>query len=127
MPSEVRHAARLFIGGVGLIICVLLAIWLIASAVAAPASYWNDPRIRACCSEADAVYADDWRVLPDGSVIAVVTGGGPRNHAWAPIGKEYHVPAGQVVDVPGNPTGRPLLFIAPHSRSLYCFAMGMLG
>jgi hypothetical protein len=123
MPNEVRFAARLFIGG---LFAVLFLIWLTASAFAQAAKYWNDPRIQQCCSEADAVYADDWRVLPDGSVIAVVTGGGPRNHAWAPIGKEYHVPAGQVVDVPGNPTGRPLLFLAPHSLSLYCFALGPL-
>ena len=127
MPNEVRFAARLFIGGVGLVIGILLAIWLMASAFAqSPGGYWDDPRIRACCSEADAVYADDWRVLPDGSVNAVVTGGGPRNHAWAPIGREYHVPPGQVVDVPGNPTGRPLLFLAPHSLSLYCIALGPL-
>jgi hypothetical protein len=92
----------------------------------AGSSYWSEPRIRACCSVADAVYADDWRVLPDGSVLARVTGGGPRNHEWAPIGREYVVPAERVVDVPGNPTGRPLLFISPGTLGLFCFAMGVL-
>ena len=120
MPQEVRYALRLFFGG---LFAVLFIVWLIATALA-QWSYWNDPRIQACCSEADAVYADDWRVLPDGSVLARVTGGGPRDHAWSPIGREYVVPAAQVVNVPGNPTGRPLLFLAPHSLNLYCFATG---
>ena len=35
--------------------------------------------VRRCCADADAVYADDWRILPDGSAVATVTGGGPRN------------------------------------------------
>ena len=90
----------------------------------ADASFWNIPAVRACCSEADAVYADDWRVLPDGSVSATVTGGGPRNHAWAPIGKVYIIPADKILKEPGNPTGRPLLFINASSLYLYCFAMG---
>lgn len=110
-----------------LVVLVLVAAFFVgmtmSHAQSAP-EFWNHPRIQACCSDADAVYADDWRTNADGSVTARVTGGGPRDHDWAPIGKEYHIPANRVVDVPGNPTGRPLLFIAPISGFLYCFAMG---
>ena len=121
-----ERAARFLIGGVIGLLIVLILVSVAAGQGDNNASYWNDPRIRACCSSADAVYADEWRVQPDGSVLATVTGGGPREHAWAPIGREYHVPADKVVSVPGNPTGRPLLFLAPHSLSLYCFATGIL-
>jgi hypothetical protein len=127
MYRELALALQLFVAA---LIGVIFALWLVASAWAqgdSNATYWNDPRIRACCSVADAVYADDWRVLPDGSVLARVTGGGPRNHEWAPIGREYVVPAERVVDVPGNPTGRPLLFISPGTLGLFCFATGPMG
>jgi hypothetical protein len=89
------------------------------------ANYWSHPRIRSCCSEADAVYADEWRLQPDGSVIAKVTGGTSRTAEWAPVGKVYLVPAYKVVDVPNNPTGRPLLFLS-RTLVLYCFALGPL-
>lgn len=131
MPREVAYAARLFLSGcfIGLFV-VLFLIWGIGLAFGqggGSSDYWADPRIRVCCSEADALYADDWRVLPDGSVLARVTGGGPRNHEWAPIGREYIVPPERVVDVPGNPTGRPLLFISRGTLGLFCFAMGPMG
>ena len=86
--------------------------------------WWNTPEVMRCCSEADAVYADDWRINSDGSVTATVTGGGPRNHAWAPIGQEYVIPAEKVISIPGNPTGRPIMFLRPWSLTLLCFAKG---
>ena len=89
--------------------------------------WWQTDAVRACCSEADAVWADDWHMLPDGRVIAKVTGGGPRNHSWAPLGRIYEVPAERVLREPGNPTGRPILFIQQGDHHLYCFALGPLG
>jgi hypothetical protein len=77
-----------------------------------------------CCSEADAVFADRWQANPDGSITATVTGGGPRDHAWAPIGREYTIPADKVIAVPGNPTGRAILFVRPWSLEPLCFAYG---
>ena len=106
----------------GIITCII-ALALIARAKA-DSSFWDIPAVRACCSEADAVYADDWAILPDGRIAATVTGGGPRNHSWAPVGRTYMVPADRILKEPGNPTGRPLLFINASSLHLYCFAMG---
>lgn len=89
-------------------------------------SWWDDPRVRSCCGVADAVYADQWTILADGSVMATVTGGSQQVASWVQsvIGKTYHVPADKVIDVPGNPTGRALLFVHPTTHGLYCFAPG---
>jgi hypothetical protein len=89
-------------------------------------SWWATPEVRACCSVADAVIADIWHVQPDGSVIATVTDGTTHTAAWANnvIGKTYHVPADKVLTIPGNPTGRALLFVHPTTYHLYCFAPG---
>ena len=89
-------------------------------------SWWALPEVRACCSAADAVIADIWYVQPDGSVIATVTDGTTHTAAWAQnvIGRTYHVPADKVLTVPGNPTGRALLFVHPVTHGLYCFAPG---
>lgn len=91
-----------------------------------PGAWWQTPAVRACCSESDAVYADVWQIMPDGSIRATVTGGGPRSHAWAPVGKVYEIPADKILREPGNPTGRALLFIRQGDLHLYCFAMGPL-
>lgn len=85
--------------------------------------WWSRPGVRACCSLADAVYADDWRV-ENGVTLAKVTGGGPRGHAWAPIGRVYEIPADKLKDEPGNPTGHGLLFLSPGSLALICFLPG---
>lgn len=89
-------------------------------------TFWGDPAVRACCSEADALYSEVWVVNSDGSITATVTGGGPRDHAWAPIGREYTIPPDRVISVPGNPTGRAILFVRPSSLEGLCFAMGSL-
>lgn len=89
-----------------------------------PGNWWNTQAVRACCSDADAVFADDWQIQPDGSIRARVTGGGPRNHKWAPIGREFTIPADKILREPGNPTGRPLLFLRANDLHIYCFAMG---
>lgn len=107
---------------VGVIVCMMALAMM--SRARAESDFWNIPAVRACCSEADAVYADEWTIRPDGSILAKVTGGGPRNHAWAPLGRIYEVPADRILKEPGNPTGRPLLFLNAASLTLYCFAMG---
>lgn len=110
---------------VGILTC-LMALAMIGRgrAEVGVGSWWNTDAVRRCCSEADAVYADEWEILADGSVKAKVTGGGPRNHVWAPIGRIYEVPADRVLREPGNPTGRALLFLSPTSLNLWCFALG---
>ena len=99
------------------------AMLLMLSRAKAESDFWNNPEVRKCCSEADAVYADEWHMEGD-KVFAKVTGGGPRGHKWAPIGRIYEVPADRILREPGNPTGRPLLFLNAASLHLYCFAMG---
>lgn len=91
-------------------------------------SWWGTPAIMKCCSEADAVYADEFRVNHDGTLTVTVTGTGPRNHEWAVplLGREFTVQPWQVVNEPGNPTGRAILFIAPMSNHVYCYALGPL-
>lgn len=98
----------------------------IASQARSQESWWDNNKVRACCSQADAVYADDWIIKPDGSALATVTGRGPRNHLWAPIGRTYAIPVERILREPGNPTGRPLLFLNAASLNLFCFAMGAM-
>ncbi len=98
---------------------------IIFAAMITLASWWQLPEVQRCCSEADALYADVWEFLPDGSVRATVTAGGPRNHSWAPIGREYVIPPHKILTVPGNPTGRPIIFISPSVHEMvFCFAPG---
>lgn len=109
------------------LVMVLSLIAISALAQDKPAgSWWDDPRVRSCCGLGDAVYADQWTILADGSVMATVTGGSQQVASWieSVIGKTYHVPADKVIDVPGNPTGRALLFISPHTHGVWCFAYG---
>jgi hypothetical protein len=111
----------------GLLVVVVLLVSFIAFARAESRSgeWWSRDKVRACCSAADAVFADVWTVEADGSIRATVTAGGPANHAWAPIGREYVIPRAKILDEPGNPTGRPILFLAPWDLAhVYCFALG---
>lgn len=124
MSSDAARAALIILIAAALSCAVVIASMALARAESGAGSWWQTDAVRRCCSEADAVYADDWTILPDGRVRATVTGGGPRNHAWAPIGRIYEVPTDRILREPGNPTGRPLLFISATSLNLYCFAMG---
>lgn len=88
-------------------------------------SWWRQSAVMSCCSEGDALWADAWRSGPDGSVIATVTGGGPRDHAWAPIGRTYAIPPDRVKAEPGNPTGHGVLFLNPADIDrVICFLPG---
>ena len=87
-------------------------------------SWWARASVRACCSLADAVYADEYRVK-DGQLLVTVTGGGPRDHAWAPIGRTYLVAADQLKNESGNPTGHGVLFLNQHNLDqAHCFLPG---
>jgi hypothetical protein len=86
--------------------------------------FWQNNRIRQCCSEADALYADKSRVDFAGRYFATVTGGGPRGHDWAPVGREYEVPPSAVVQYPPAPEGRALIFLNKHDLSLRCYVQG---
>ncbi len=111
----------------GVIITVAGLLLVLVGHAKADESWWQRPAIRACCSDADALYADDWRVNPDGSITAMVTGGGPRNHAWAPVGRVYEIPADKVRSNEGNPIGRPLIFVNPHNNDIvFCFVPGVM-
>lgn len=100
-----------------------LAVFLgILAGAYAQGSWWSQPDVARCCGEADAVYADDWKINPDGTVTATVTAPGPRT-PWAPIGRTYNVTPDRIIKEPGNPLGRPLLFLTPDGN-LYCFALG---
>lgn len=87
-------------------------------------TWWSREGVRACCSVADAVWADEWRV--DGAdMLVTVTGGGPRSHIWAPVGRVYRVPMAALKNEPGNPSGHGILFLNPHDLNIaHCFLPG---
>ena len=90
-----------------------------------PGDWWSRPGVRSCCSLADAVYADEWKIDKEtGNLLAMVTGGGPRNHLWAPIGRVYVIPADKLKNEPGNPTGHGVLFLVPSTLEVICFLPG---
>ena len=77
-----------------------------------------------CCAEHDALYADQWRADENGNLVVVVTGAGPRNHWWAPIGREYLIEDYKTIKHSGNPTGHSLLFVSPLTLQAICFVYG---
>ena len=109
---------------------VVLGAIILATTDARPSSasangFWNNPIIRACCSEADAFYSDDYQIQPDGSVLAKVSGTTPYS-SWGKslIGKRFRVEHDKIRNVP-NPMGRGLLFINRGGTPL-CFVTGAL-
>ena len=102
----------------------ILALATCARAAGGDGDWWQREGVRSCCSTGDAVWADDWHV--DGQdAIVTVTGSGPRDHAWAPIGREYRVPMTAIRNEPGNPTGHGILFLNPHDLNVaHCFLPG---
>jgi hypothetical protein len=77
----------------------------------------DNPQV-SCCGEADAVAADQWRVLPSGDIEAVVTDG----RGYLPDGTVIIVPKHKVSYEP-NPTGHAILFIGAQG-SVFCFVIG---
>jgi hypothetical protein len=107
---------------------VLAAIIITALPAAAETGsdkWWSTPTVTACCSIADAVYADEWESAP-GGILVIVTGAGPRT-PWAPVGRKYFIPQSDIKHEPGNPTGHSLLFLNQHDLGRhYCFITGPL-
>ncbi len=120
MTARLRLFIALLLGG--------LAHPSLSKAEGADSEWWALPEVRACCSQADAVFADTWIIQPDGSVLATVTGATSRTAVWAQVlvGRTYLVPANRVLRIPGNPTGRALLFLGPNVGQVFCFAYGPL-
>lgn len=77
-----------------------------------------------CCDEHDAVYADHWTIDEEGHLVVTITGGGPRHHPWAPIGRSYTIPSELVINPVRNPTGHSMLFLNPASLEAICFVFG---
>ena len=75
---------------------------------------------RNCCAEYDAVWAE-WVGTENGMYVVEITGGGPRDHEWAPIGRRYLVGQEFIVWNRGNPLGRPIMFLSPSTLEPLCF------
>lgn len=99
-------------------VAILSILWL-----ASGNGWWDVPEVRACCSGADAVYADDWHTQGD-HVIVTVTGEGPSRHPWAPIGRSYDITPDKIGKIGGNPTGHGILFLNPVTLNSLCFFPG---
>jgi hypothetical protein len=71
-----------------------------------------------CCGEADAVEADEWRVMRD-HVEATVTNG----RGYVPDGTVISVPLSKMKQDAGNPTGHSILFLSS-GHQVFCFVVG---
>ena len=95
-------------------------------------NFWALPQITRCCSLADALYADEWEYLADGSVKLKITGTGPRNLEWAEklIGREYIIPKEKVLLIEGlykDRPNRPIVFVNQlYNDFVYCFIPGVM-
>ena len=103
MPTGRADFRRFFILAVLAIILGALAGSMVAArAEDGPGAWWSRPGVRACCSLADAVYADDWRV--------------EAHLCYTPD---------RVKNEPGNPTGHGVLFLNPGDIDrMICFLPG---
>lgn len=116
----------LFRAMLALVFITVALVWA-AKAEDGPGDFWQRPAIRACCSQADAIYAEMWWWRREKNLVEVeVTGTGPRNHKWAEelIGKRFFLREDQIRREPGNPTGRALLFINPITKQTICYIPG---
>ena len=87
-----------------------------------------------CCGEADAYWADQIRVGPDGEIIATITDDrddGPLKRMHEDIGNKYIVPPNKITKKDGNPTGHAIIFLGTSSifglrsepRPVLCYVM----
>lgn len=107
---------------------LLLSTSSVDADVAANNSFWNHPTVASCCSQGDAVYAEKYRPLTDGSLEVEVTGRGPRNHDWAPIGRKYIILPDKIkIVLVANPESKPILFLNPRLLEPLCFVLGPEG
>ena len=121
------YSARVVLLVYGILIGLCLAVLGTRARAQGTQDWWRRPAVVACCSIADACWADDYRITPEG-VTATVTGGGPKEHEWCPVGHTYIVADGpKILDEPGNPTNRPMIFLNAYNLDhVYCFALGPL-
>jgi hypothetical protein len=64
-----------------------------------------------CCGEADAYWADQVRVGPNGEIIAAITDDredGPLRRMHEDIGNKYIVPLNKIIKKDVNPTGHAI-------------------
>jgi hypothetical protein len=87
-----------------------------------------------CCGEADAYWADQVRVGPNGQIIATITDDrddGPLKRMHEDIGNKYIVPPNKITKKDGNPTGHAIIFLGTSSifglrsepRPVLCYVM----
>lgn len=75
-----------------------------------------------CCGEADAYFADSYKVAPDGTYIAIITDerpDGPLMRSHIPVGTEVPIPANKLKFDKGNPTGHGIVFMG--YGSVFCY------
>ena len=90
-----------------------------------------------CCGEADAYWADEVHVEPDGTggqlVVAVITDtrdDSPLRRIHEDVGTRYVVPPNKITRKDGNPTGHVIIFLganewkgAQRKRDVVCYVM----
>jgi len=90
-----------------------------------------------CCGEADAYWADEVHVEPDGfggqKVVAVITDtreDGPLKRIHEDVGTRYVVPPNKITRKDGNPTGHVIIFLGANQwhgedriRDVVCYVM----
>jgi hypothetical protein len=82
-----------------------------------------DQQHMSCCGFADAYYADQTEVGPNGETIAIITDSrddGPLMRAHIPVGTKIPVPPSKIRKHPiYNPTGHTLIFIG--TGGVFCY------
>jgi len=90
-----------------------------------------------CCGEADAYWADEVHVEPDGNggqiVVAVITDtrdDAPLKRIHEDVGTRYVVPPNKITRKDGNPTGHVIIFLGANRwhgedriRDVVCYVM----
>jgi hypothetical protein len=87
-----------------------------------------------CCGEADAYWADQVRVGPNGEIIAAITDDredGPLRRMHEDIGNKYIVPPNKIIKKNVHPTGHAIIFLGTSSifglrsepRPVLCYVM----
>ena len=111
--------------------CYVLTIALGLTSEVMAQDFWSRRVIRACCSQADAVFSDRWRFSGNVAIVTVTHVGKQSSWASDQIGKTYRIPKSYFRWEP-NPTGSAILFIQPHNKlpdgtyAVYCFVPGAL-
>ncbi len=117
-------------------ICVVIAVFAVGFAHARGNGQWPDDGISqwfrtlmqpdhpsvSCCGEADAYWADSYRVTTEGQYVAIITDERPDEPLRRPhidVGTEIVIPQEKIKFNQGNPTGHGIVFIG--YGQLYCY------